>query len=416
MVRNGEYFMIKEMHQRGMNITQIANELGRDRKTIRKWLEEGLPGNYQRTTVTPCRLEPFKDHIRRRMEEGCLNAMVLYDEIKAMGYTGKTTILRNFMQPLRPTVVAKATERFETPPGKQAQVDWGHFSVDWNGKKKRLFAFVMVLGYSRTMYVEFTEDEKLQTLMGCHLRAMQYFGGRTETCLYDNMKTVVTGQDDRGEAIWNERFARFAAHHGFTLRRCKPYRARTKGKVENGVGYVRKNFWPRIREFTSLHDLNLQVRLWLDSVANVRVHGTTHEVPLQRLLQEGLKKFNLTPFEEVDRHIRKVSADTLVSYDAHRYSVPFQYVGHTVQVQDDKNGLIRIFNNSGDKLIAEHVKATGTRHQVVVNKKHFEGIRTAGGLKVPQPSPRLVPNPTPEVVQRDLSVYEQLAGEEAMMQ
>jgi transposase len=350
------------------------------------------------------------------MDEGCLNATVLYDEIKAQGYTGKTTMLRLFMQPIRPTVTTKATERFETPPGKQAQVDWGHFSVEWNGKKKRLYAFVMVLGYSRAMYIEFTEDEKLETLMGCHLRAMQYFGGRTETCLYDNMKTVVTGQDAQGEPIWNERFARFAAHHGFNLRRCKPYRARTKGKVENGVGYVRKNFWPRIREFTSLHDLNIQARRWMDTVANVRIHGTTHEVPQERLLQEGLKRMNLIPFEEVDRHTRKVSADSLVSYDAHRYSVPFQYVGHTVQVQDDKNGLLRIYDASGAKLIAEHVKASGRRHQVILNKKHFEGIRTAGGSKVPQPTPRLVPNPAPEVVHRDLSVYEQLAGEEAMMQ
>ncbi|WP_408008361.1 hypothetical protein ACJROX_27490 [Pseudalkalibacillus sp. A8] len=122
------------------------------------------------------------------------------------------------MRPLRPIIIAKATERFETPPGKQAQVDWGQFTVDWNGKKK------------------------LETLIGCHLRAMQYFGGKTETCLYDNMKTVVAGQDDQGEVIWNERFTHFASHHGFNLRRCQPYRARTKGKVENGVGYVRKNF------------------------------------------------------------------------------------------------------------------------------------------------------------------------------
>lgn len=415
MVKNGEYFMIKEMHQRGMNITQISNELGRDRKTIRKWLEEGMPGTYHRTAKKQSKLEPFKDYIRQRMEEGCLNATVLYDEIKAKGYSGKTTILRIFMQPIRPTVTSKATERFETPPGQQAQVDWGHFSVNWEGKHKRLYAFVKVLGYSRAMYVEFTEDEKLETLMGCHLRAMQYFGGRTETCLYDNMKTVVTGQDAQGEVIWNERFARFAAHHGFTLRRCKPYRPRTKGKVENGVGYVRKNFWPRIREFTSLHDLNLQARHWMETVANVRVHGTTHEIPMERLQNEELKPINLTPFEEVERHVRKVSTDSMVSYNAQRYSVPFQYVGHMVQVQDDRNGIIRVFD-AGGNLIAEHVKAVGRRHQVILNKKHFEGIQKASGHKVPQPTPRLAPNPTPEVDQRDLSIYEQLASEEGMLQ
>ena len=416
MIRNGEYFMIKEMHQRGMNITQIANELGRDRKTISKWLEVGEPKSYQRKVQPPCKLDPFKGYVKQRMEEGCLNASVLFDEIKAKGYTGKTTMLRLYMQPLRPVVVSKATERYETPPGKQAQIDWGHFSANWNGKMKRLYAFVMVLGYSRMMYLEFTENEKLETLIGCHLRAMQYFGGRTETCLYDNMKTVVTGLDAQGEVIWNERFARFATHHGFILRRCMPYRARTKGKVENGVGYVRKNFWPRIREFTSLHDLNLQARRWMDTVANVRVHGTTHEIPWERWRHEGLKPFNLIPFEEVDRHTRKVSSDALVSYDAQRYSVPFRFVGHSVQIQDDNNGLIRIYDAGGIGLIAEHVKAVGRRHQVVTNKKHFEGIRTAGGQKVPQPTPRLVPNSSPEVVHRDLSVYEQLIGEGVALQ
>ncbi|WP_217362230.1 DDE-type integrase/transposase/recombinase [Cohnella herbarum] len=115
----------------------------------------------------------------------------------------------------------------------------------------------MVLGYSRMLYVEFTENERLDTLMGCHLRVIQYFSDRTQTCLYDNMKTVVSGLDAQGEVVWNERFTKFANQHGFVLRRCRPYRARTKGKVESGVKYVRRNFWPRVQTFTDLHDLNL---------------------------------------------------------------------------------------------------------------------------------------------------------------
>ncbi|MGN7472440.1 IS21 family transposase [Brevibacillus sp. SAFN-007a] len=161
--------------------------------------------------------------------------------------------------------------------------------MNLNGKQKRLYAFVMVLGYSRMMYVEFTEDEKLETLIGCHLRAWQYFGGVPQSCLYDNMKTVVSGRDDKSGVIWNERFARFASHYGFKLLSCKPYRARTKGKVENGVGYLRKNFWSRIRTFTGLQDLNEQARHWLDIVANCRVHGTTHQVPTERWKEENLQ-------------------------------------------------------------------------------------------------------------------------------
>ncbi|WP_342415486.1 IS21 family transposase [Paenibacillus sp. FSL R10-2782] len=157
-------------------------------------------------------------------------------KFKKNGYTGSSTILRVFMQPLRPVVQSKATERFETQPGEQAQVDWGHFRVDHDGRMKRLYAFAMVLGYSQAMYVKFTVDERLDTLMGCHTRVFEYFGGMTRHYLYDNMKTVVTGQDESGETIWNEPFARIAKHYGFTLRRCKPYRPRTKGNAENGVG------------------------------------------------------------------------------------------------------------------------------------------------------------------------------------
>ncbi|GAB7389254.1 IS21-like element ISMac9 family transposase [Bacillaceae bacterium] len=411
MVKNGGLFMIKEMKRRGMSISQIAEELGRDRKTIRKWLQESSPGSYQRTTNRKSKLDPYKDYIRQRMEEGCFNAVVLFDEIKAQGYDGGLTTLRYFMRPLRPTIIAKATERFETSPGYQAQVDWGQFTVHWLGKKKQIDAFVMVLGYSRMMYVEFTEDQKLETLMGCHWRAMQYFGGITQTCLYDNMKTVVVGRDDRGEMIWNERFAQFALHYGFQLRCCQPYRARTKGKVENGIGYVRKNFWPRVRTFTGLEDLNRQVRVWLDTVANVRIHGTTHEVPVERWRKEQLKPLNLIPFEWAERHTRKVSNDALVSYQANRYSVPYAYVGQEVHIQDDKRGMLRIYQ--GEKLIAEHVKAAG-HHQVITQKKHFEGIRTTSATKVPQPTPRLVQHPTPEVLERPLSVYEQLTDEEVI--
>lgn len=409
MIRNGEFYVLKHMKQQGMSTTQIANELGRDRKTIRKWLQEEGPKNYERRKHEPSILEPYKAYVLSRMGEGCLNAVVLHDEIKAKGYSGQIRLLRAFMEPHRPAVLSKATERYETPPGKQAQVDWGHFKADWNGSVKRLYAFVMVLGYSRAMYVEFTEDERLDTLIGCHLRAMQYFGGRPETILYDNMKTVVQSQDEQGHPVWNERFARFAAHHGFLLRRCAPYRARTKGKVENGVGYVRKNFWPRIRTFTGLADLNRQARHWMDTVANNRIHGTTHEVPMQRLSQENLHRFSLIPFEEVERHPRKVSADTLVSYGANRYSVPWRYVGQTVHVQDEQNGRLRIY--SGSTCIAEHEKAAG-RHRVVVKRQHLEGIRSAGGKPISTPSPRLVPQEIPKVTHRELSVYEQLLEEE----
>ncbi|WP_274654975.1 IS21 family transposase [Paenibacillus humicola] len=400
------------MRERGMSITQIADELGKDRKTIRKWLQAGEPGGYPKRKPTAGKLDPYKDYIKRRMAEGCLNAMVILDEIRAKGYTGGSTMLRLFMQPLRPAVLSKATERFETQPGEQAQVDWGEFKIEQDGRLKRLYAFIMVLGYSRALYVEFTEDSRLDTLMGCHSRAFEFFGGVTRTCLYDNMKTVVTGQDESGETIWNEQFARFAGHYGFTLRRCKPYRARTKGKVENGVGYVRKNFWPRISTFTGLQDLNTQARHWMDAIANRRLHGTTFRVPWEMWKEETLSPVTEVRFAYAERHQRKVSSDCYVSFEANRYTVPFQYVGSVVEIEDEKNGTLRFY--CGGELVAEHPKSMG-RHQIVSNKKHFEGIRSTSSRPVGEPTPRYVPQAAPEVLERSLSVYESLM-EEAVFQ
>lgn len=225
MIKNGEFHAIHEMKERGMNISQIANELGRDRKTISRWLAESEPQSFRRQSSSPSKLEPFKAYIKQRMEEGYLNANVIYEEIVAKGYTGGTTVLHLYMQPLRPTIIQKATVRFE--------ITWSSSSNGLGailcemGKEKRIYAFVAVLGYSRMMHPEFTEDEKLDTLMSCHIRAFECFGGRPEVMLYDNMETVVTGVNDEGHGMWNERFSRFAGHHGFLLKRCRSYRVKS---------------------------------------------------------------------------------------------------------------------------------------------------------------------------------------------
>ncbi len=408
MIGNGEFFMINELKEKGMSITQIAEKLGRDRKTIRRWLKEDNPPTHKRSSKRKSKLDPHKDHIRRRMEEGCYNAVVLLDEIRSQHYTGGMTILREFMKPLRPVYKEKATVRFETEPGDQAQVDWGKVSVDWHGQKKQLYVFVMVLGYSRMSYVEFIEDEKLDTLIGCHIRALAYFGGTTRTCLYDNMKTVVLGSDEKGEVIWNERFAAFAKHHQFSLRRCKPYRPQTKGKVESGVGYVKNNFWPRVRTFENLSDLNQQARHWVDTIANIRVHGTTHEVPKERWEKESLIPMNDIPFETAERYPRKVSFDCFVSYQANRYSVPFKWVGQTVFIQDDKNGHLRIYVENA--CIAKHTKITG-QHQTAICPEHVKGLSQPTTQSQTASLPRLVGSADPEVSERPLDVYDQFAEE-----
>ncbi len=404
--------MIRDMKNQGLYIKDIAQLTGRDPKTISKWLKQNKAPEYKRTKKKPSKLDPHKSYILKRMNEGCFNSVVIYEEIKEQGYTGKTTILRDFMKPLRKNRIVKASSRFETPPGKQAQVDWGEFKFEYEGREKKIHAFVMVLGYSRKIYVEFTEDEKISTLTGCHERAFEYFGGVCETILYDNMKTVVSHSKEKGETKWNKTFLAFANHHGFTPIRCRPYSPRTKGKVENGVKYVRNNFWPRVREFSNISKLNEMAINWADQTANKRIHGTLHEVPNKRFELENLKPFNETSFESSYPEERKVSSDCFVSYETTKYSVPYKYVGSYVNVKDLKNGKIEIYS-SDKKLIARHEKAFD-KYCVVKDKKHFEGIMSGNHEKVAPTAPKLIPKQIPKVHERPLSIYDELLDEGVM--
>ena len=161
--------------------------------------------------------------------------------------------------------------RFETEPGEQAQVDWGHFGfIEHHGRQRRLYAFVMTLGWSRAMYVEFTTSTDATWWLRCHVHAFHYFGGVPKVVLHDNLKTAVLSRDADGTVHWNPRYLDFADYYGFTPQACRPYRAQTKGKVEAGIRYVRGNFWPGLR-FVDLADLNRQGRDWLDFTAN-RAH------------------------------------------------------------------------------------------------------------------------------------------------
>ena len=198
-------------------------------------------------------------YIDVRLAEGLENCVVLLREIRELGYEGGYTVLKDYVHPRRRPRQPKATMRFETGPGEQAQVDWGVVSYKGeDGRKHRMWVFVMVLGFSRAIYVEFVRRADVPTFIRCHLNAFDYFGGVPRRCLYDNAKVVVIERDDEdGDHEWNSRMLDFARRVGFELRLCKPYRAQTKGKVENGVKYVKGNFWPSVR-FSDDADLNRQ--------------------------------------------------------------------------------------------------------------------------------------------------------------
>ena len=224
--------------RRGHGKRKMARELGLDRKTVKRILAQERPVPYRRTVSRPTVVTPYLDLIHRRAVEMDYNAYRIFHELQAQGYPGGYEMVKLAVRPLRAERdrLAEATLRFETAPGRQAQVDWGTTWAEIGGQRVRVQVFVMVLGYSRRLYVEFTMDQQLATLVACHQHAFDWFGGLTEELLYDHPKTVVLKRDWEGRAIkWHPQFWDFARYYGFTPRLCRPYRAQTKGKVESGV-------------------------------------------------------------------------------------------------------------------------------------------------------------------------------------
>jgi transposase len=273
----------EELKRQGLSVQAISNMTGFDRKTVRKYLiqPEGAPV-YGPRAAQPGKLDGFKPYLEERLRAGVWNGQVLLRELRGCSYTGGYTILKDWLQPQRMAAGVVAVRRFETPPGEQAQVDWEHLGdLEMDGQVRKLWGFAFTLGYSRMMMAEAALNQKLGTLLRMHEEAFRQLGGVPRELLYDRMKTVWQGTDERGEIIWNPVLLDFARYWGFRPRLCRPGRplgqAQTKGKVESGVKYVRRNFLCGLqgREPRGLQDLNTQMRQWVWEVANQRVHGTT---------------------------------------------------------------------------------------------------------------------------------------------
>lgn len=406
MLSQDQWSEIRLMAKSGKSIKKISRELGISKNTVRRVLRATERKSYSRTSKKPRVLDEFLPFVQARAPEVNFNATILFREIKDRGYTGGYTTVRQAVKPLRDNFVKAeaASVRFETPPGHQAQVDWGTSWVMIGGQRLRLHIFVIVLCYSRSIYVEFTTDEKLSTLINCHEKAFRWFGGLTEEILYDNPRTIVL---DRGteKARINPLFQDFCGYYGFRPRLCRPYRARTKGKVESGVKYVKRSFLPG-RSFSSIDHANEQVQQWIRHVADQRIHGTVHEQPAERFHRENLRPLGIRDTYRLQTcQVRKVASDCLVSYEANRYSVPWRYTRQFVDVQE-LNGFVQIYYRG--KLIAEHQKVE-RKHQMVINPDHYSGL-----LKQPVPikTPTVFDHASPDVQVRSLAIYEAIAGGE----
>ena len=279
--------LLRHLLDEGLKKTDIAARLGVSRGLIYHWLRTGqldrelddLPPHRMRVTA-PSKLAPYEAIIDARLATYPeLSAVRLLVEVRAAGYAGGLSQLQAYVRRVRPRPPVEPVVRFETPPGHQAQVDFAEFRFPW-GKR---YALLVVLGYSRLLWVQFYPRQTMATVMRGLETAFAYFGGVPHELLFDQLRAVI--QDDErpsgGKVLENPEFLRFAAHWGFTIRACRPYRAKTKGKVERPVHYLRHNFVYG-REFLGDADLNAQALDWLDGTANTRIHGTTHEVPRLR--------------------------------------------------------------------------------------------------------------------------------------
>ena len=287
-----KHVLLRHYLEQGMSKAAMARDLGVDRRTIHRWIEAGsldrVPDDgsvrYGPRPPKSTKLDPYAGIIKARLKAyPRLTSVRLLEEIRAAGYRGGYTQLKEYVRRVRPGPPEDPVVRFETPPGQQGQVDFADFQLPW-GKR---YAFLTVLGFSRVLWLQFFSRQTMQHVFEGLETAFSFFGGVPHELLFDQMKAVVT-KDERGEGgrvTENAEFLRFANHHGFRVRACRPYRAKTKGKVERPVSYVRSNFFYG-RTFTSDEDLNVQARHWLDHVANVRVHGTLRERPVDRLEQE----------------------------------------------------------------------------------------------------------------------------------
>jgi transposase len=404
--------LVREMvarRERGEGIKRIARELGVDRKTVKRWLKLGAwqPRQPQRRER---QLDRFAEFIERRAPEVGFNGVVLYRELQALGFTGGLMQVQRFVRPCREQRrwSELATVRFETGPGEQAQVDYGQLRVWIGAQPEKVHLFVMTLGYSRRLYVRAYRNERLTTLLDGHERAFRWFGGVTLTCLYDNPRNLVLGRREH-KVLWHPQFEDLARYYGFTPRACQPYRARTKGKVESGVKYVKRNGLAG-RRFTSWEELNDWLERWSAEVADTRLHGTTYERPVDRFAGEQLTPLGTRlPYRYERVQQRRVANDALVTVGAARYSVPAAYAGQTVSVHEGL-GHYEFFHH--DHLIACHPKAA--RHSMVMDPAHYAGLLRTGGKSAPAAPPRFDPYFAGfgEVMVRDLKLYEVVSASE----
>jgi len=363
---------IKRMREvEHLSIRGIARRLKKDRKTVRAALQaQNLPVRKSSPPVVS-KLDPYKDTIQDRIKEyPQLKGSRLYEEIKSKGYTGSKTILWVYLREIRPKN-KEVFLRIETLPGDYGQVDWANCgTIQMGNAVRKLSCFVMVLSYSRMIYLEFTLSQCLEDFIACHIHAFEFFGGVVRKILYDNLKTVCLSRLGSNIRL-NPRFSEFSGIYLFEPVLCNPGRGNEKGKVESGIKYIRSSFLEG-RPLSSWPQLICDAVHWRDGLANTRTHGTTRERPIDRFQKEKnqLQKLPAQPYDpSIICHV-KATSQSLIHFDGNAYSVPYLFAYKNLLLRAT-TGEIRLFQDR--QLVATHCRSF-ERGIVIEDPKHYEGL------------------------------------------
>lgn len=391
------------LERSGMGIKAIAVAMGCSKNTVRRYLRAGGWAPY-RVPVRESALAQLKDWLAERLRQHHGNADVVRQQLeREHGISVSLRTVERAVAPLRQQVLAEqlATVRFETPPGEQLQIDFGEVTVPIGGERTRIHLFVATLGYSRRTYVAAFAHQRQSAWMDGIEGAFRRFGGVPKELLIDNPRAMVSFHDARTREIrFNERFAAFCRHWDVVPKACAPYRARTKGKDERGVGYVKRNAIAGHR-FGSMAELEAHLAWWMREVADVRVHGTTGEAPLERFERE--ERQALCPiagrpgFQPLRECVRRVHTDACVELETNRYSVPWRLIGESVTVLVGEQ--VRVFHAGAE--VASHARLCGQR-RASLQREHLLGIV---GVHQIAAAPMVAPP-----LQRPLHEYETAIG------
>jgi transposase len=402
VISEEELMDIRALQRQGYGYAEIGRLLGRDWRTVKRYLEHGAQPAYHRRRA-PSMLDQFKPLIDQWLagEPRLLATRIHQDLVRDYGFTGSYNTVRRYTERTRPRPEPRRSERFETAPGHQAQVDWSHEQPlrTTSGLELPLFCFHMVLGHSRDSFCALTGSQDLVTFWACHRAAFAHFGGVPHELLYDRTKTVVRSHVGRevalGEKVFHPQALASAHHYGFSMRLCRAYRPQTKGKVESDVPYVRERLL-RAHHFSSYEQANMAWEDWNEDVARRRVHGTHGELVAARADRDraALGALPAAPYLVVERTTRIVARDGLFSFEGRRYAVPDAKPGERVELLLGAQELEAYRLSDGSRL-ARHRRGAPAKVAPDPGERSVSLASVLGAL------------PDPEVHARPLSRYEE---------